>query len=163
MVGSAVWDEALRGAIERCESRRFTTYFASYGEPDTRAQDLIRHRRGIAIAIGGTDDFFPSLAEKVEALEEFNHPHPLSVATAVATVKKYLVQPSHRIRLHDLVADEIERVQHWVLDDQAFEDAPVSGEAILDRLVRYETVTKFCEGWWQRVATGARRPTPHSG
>jgi hypothetical protein len=42
---SADWDIALRSAIERCPSRRFTTYWPAYGKVGDRARSLINHRR----------------------------------------------------------------------------------------------------------------------
>jgi hypothetical protein len=41
---SAEWDMALRAAIERCPSRRFTTYWASIREPTPAARSLIELR-----------------------------------------------------------------------------------------------------------------------
>jgi hypothetical protein len=41
---SATWDHALRAAIQRAPNRRFTTAWASRGEPSQAALDLIRFR-----------------------------------------------------------------------------------------------------------------------
>jgi hypothetical protein len=68
---SADWDVALRNAIERAPSRRFTTYWASRGTPSEVANNLIQHRQGQLISITDADHFFTSLQEKVEALERF--------------------------------------------------------------------------------------------
>src|SRR5271165_2382258 len=38
---SADWDTALRSALERCSSRRFTTYWAQRGELGTKAANLV--------------------------------------------------------------------------------------------------------------------------
>lgn len=35
---------------------------------------------------------------------------PLSTAIAIAELKRYLPDPTHRIRLHDLVINEVNRV-----------------------------------------------------
>ncbi len=100
---SAEWDTALCGVIERCKSHRFTTYWATRGEPGEKAQQLIQVRRANMISIQSADTFFRELAEKVSALDEYSQPHPLSAKLAVASLKKYLVDDRYRIRLHDLV------------------------------------------------------------
>lgn len=41
---SGEWDTALRSAIERCPSRRFTTYWAARKEPRGLAKDLFKRR-----------------------------------------------------------------------------------------------------------------------
>ena len=41
---SAEWDGALRSAMTRAPSRRFTTYWATQGEPSDKAQHLIAQR-----------------------------------------------------------------------------------------------------------------------
>ena len=65
---------------------------------------------GQLISISDADNFFTTLQEKVEALERFSQPHPLSVKTAVASTKKYLAEDRYRIRLHDLIDEEVTRV-----------------------------------------------------
>ncbi len=107
---SADWDVALRTAIERAPSRRFTTFWASKGVPSETASGLVQHRSGQLITIADADNFFTTLQEKVEALERFSEPHPLSVKTAVASTKKYLAEDRYRIRLYDLIDEEVTRV-----------------------------------------------------
>ena len=41
---SAEWDTALRRAIKRAPSRRFTTYWTAYGDLNEKAKNLIEHR-----------------------------------------------------------------------------------------------------------------------
>ena len=50
---SAEWDGALRKAINRAPSRRFSTYWAARGEPGDEAQRLIDHRGAQVIPIMG--------------------------------------------------------------------------------------------------------------
>jgi hypothetical protein len=56
------------------------------------------------------NQLFESLLEKVHALGDMAAPHPLSAKMAAATVKRYLVDPSAKIRLRDLVHDETEKL-----------------------------------------------------
>jgi hypothetical protein len=106
---SAQWDVCLRGAIERCKSRRFTTYWAVRGDLTPDAQRLLDLRAGVRIPIRDADSFMQELAEKVVALDELNQPHPLSVASAVATTKRLLASDSTLIRFHDLLQQETEK------------------------------------------------------
>ena len=50
---SAEWDKALRTAIERAPSRRFTTFWALHGEASAQAKDLIDRRNALVIPIDG--------------------------------------------------------------------------------------------------------------
>ena len=107
---SAEWDTALRAAIERAKSRRFSHFWAVRGEPGNAAKRLIEHRQGQKLLIEDADSFFSELGRLVEALEQFSRPHPLSTDAAVASLKGYLTEPKHRIRLADLVGGEVDRV-----------------------------------------------------
>jgi hypothetical protein len=107
---SAEWDTALRAAIERAVSRRFSHFWAVRGEPGNAAKRLIEHRQGQKLPIANADSFFSELGRLVEALEQFSRPHPLSTDAAVASLKGYLAEPKHRIRLADLVGGEVARV-----------------------------------------------------
>ena len=117
---SSAWDTALRNAILRAPTRRFTTFWLAKGEPTDEAKRIIRHRKAEVIPIESADLFFTELRENVESLEELDRFHPVSTAVAVATVKRYLAEPRHRIRLHDLVHEETERV-YQELSSERFE------------------------------------------
>jgi hypothetical protein len=106
---SAEWDVALRSALERCPSRRFTTYWATRSPLTDKADRLVKHRKGEVIRIQDASHFFGDLFQKVCSLEELTTPHPLSAKMAAAEVKRYLVDPTSRIRLRDLVVCETER------------------------------------------------------
>lgn len=107
---SAEWDTALRAAVERVVSRRFSHFWAVRGEPGKAAKRLIEHRHGQKLPIADADSFFSELGRLVEALEQFSRPHPLSTDAAVASLKGYLAEPKHRIRFSDLVCEEIDRM-----------------------------------------------------
>jgi hypothetical protein len=106
---SASWDRALRRAIERCPTRRFTTWWAAKGELGGEASGLVAQRRARVVPIESADSFFQQLIGRLIALEDIASPHPASPAISVAMVKRYLVDPSQKIRLHDLVMDEVTR------------------------------------------------------
>jgi hypothetical protein len=105
---SGEWDDALRAAIARCPTRRFTTWWAARGgRLQDRARDLVTGRRAQVIAIEDADEFLTSLEQKILSLEELDRPHPLSAKLAVAELKRYLLDPQQAIRLHDLVFGEV--------------------------------------------------------
>jgi hypothetical protein len=165
---SAKWDAALRNAIEAAPSRRYSMYWASPGPPsDIVAQLLVR--RGAAdnvIRIEDADTFFRDLADKVFAAADGLRASPLSVATAAQLVKRYLVDPRHKIALHDVVLAEAGRVvqalegPHFPLDDK-----DTDGEALAKRLRLYEEATEVLVGmvvvgaaWSDKVANNEIAP-----
>jgi hypothetical protein len=103
---SGEWDSALRAAFERCPSRRYNTFWATRTIPAGRAQDLISLRGATIITIRDADSFFITVAEKVSSLEDSALVHPLATKIATATLKRYLAEPKHCIRAHDLVLEE---------------------------------------------------------
>ncbi|MDN7858330.1 SIR2 family protein [Burkholderia cepacia] len=119
---SADWDVALRAGIDRAPSRRFPMYWATRGEPGKAAKALIERRGGRVISINGADEFFDSLEQRVRAIEALNRPHPLSTDIAVAMLKEYLPDPLHRIRLHDFLTAEFNRINDRL--DQTGKHAP---------------------------------------
>ena len=137
---SAEWDGALRSALIRASSRRFTTYWAVRGEPSEKAQHLIHHRRAQVIPIKDADDFFQTVQQQVESIEEFSRPHPLSTEAAVASLKRYIPDPQHRIRLSDLIDNTVERIVE-VTSGEAFsvESSPEPiTESVTARVRGYE-------------------------
>jgi hypothetical protein len=116
---SADWDVALRQAIERCRSRRFTTFWATRSPLANYAKRLADHRRAEVIVISDANEFFTKLYEKVTALDESAAAHPLSAKIAAVTVKRYIVDPAAKIRLNDAVIEETERCVAQ-LSDSAF-------------------------------------------
>lgn len=143
---SGDWDTALRAALERCKSRRFTTFWTARGAVSSAARKLITHRAAVEFPIIGADEFFSELQQKVSALSSLDAPHPLSIKTAEATMKRMLADPvRNRIELHDMVKREVERVMESTSDARM----PVSGAItaptldaeIRKRLGDYESIT----------------------
>ena len=136
---SAEWDGALRAALERAPSRRFTTYWSVRGQPGNEAQRLIDHRRAQVVRIKDADDFFGNVQQYVESIEAYSRPHPLSTEAAVASLKRYIPEPRYRIQLSDLVNDSVERVVE-VISGEAFSvDGPrPTTESVTARVRHYE-------------------------
>ena len=140
---SAQWDPALRAAIERCPSRRFTTFWAARGRLVEEAQGIIAHRRAELVQIEGADTFFQELFEKVLALENISSRHPLSTATAVTTLKRYLPEERHKIRAHDLVMDEANRLRAELSETRfPLDGTNVTIEDIANRMREYVALSE---------------------
>ena len=107
---SAEWDTALRNAILRAQSRRFTTYWALHGQETDKARQLIAHRDAQVIRIESADAFFEDVRQHVESIEEFSRPHPLSTEAAVASLKRYVSERRYRVELSDLIDVTVDRV-----------------------------------------------------
>lgn len=153
---SAEWDEALRTAITRASSRRFSTYWAARGEPSEAAKALIQHRRAELIPIADADTFFFQLNEKVQALEDFDRPHPLSTDVAVASLRKYLSEPRYRIQLDDLIRRETAQVLKAISGADFDANVPLGAEALTQRVKAYEAV---CETLFAMALTAGRWST----
>ena len=69
---SATHDTALRQAILRCPTRRYSTFWTRRGEPLTEAAELIQSRKAEEIQITSADDFFERLADAVQSLRNSN-------------------------------------------------------------------------------------------
>ena len=151
---SAEWDIALRQALFRARSRRFSTYWAVRGKLGNEAQQLVVHRKSEVVRIENADSFFSTLQQSVEAIDEFAPPHPLSTAVAIASIKRYLVEPTHRIRLTDLVRRNVDEVVELTSEEHvSIEQGPLpTNESTTERLRRYDAV---CSTLLSMAAVGA--------
>lgn len=142
---SGEWDEALRAALERCPNRRFTALWADPGELKTRARNLAT-LRGIEVVDSlDADRLFVKLDETLLSLTEIaERRFPLSPAVATATAKRWLAEPDkNRIRLHDMVMEEVDRVCATASPEHfPTESCPPGGEELKRRLERYEALTE---------------------
>ena len=151
---SADWDVALRKALLRAPSRRFTTYWAAYGQTKDEAQRLINHRRAQVIDIENADKFFGTVQEKVASIEQFSQPHPLSTESAVASLKRYLPEPRYEIRLSELIEESVTRVVESVSTPLFDVDSPdPDTETVTARVRAYEGA---CSTLLAMATTGGR-------
>lgn len=110
---SADWDVALVDAIKAVRSRRYPLFWTSRSPAGVQASELIARHRATAILNATADEFFPDLLSRLEALDALSAA-PLSGAMAVARLKSWLVDPTARIRVHDLVMAEVDSVVDFV-------------------------------------------------
>ena len=140
---SATWDVALRDAILGAPNRRFTTVWSYVGDLSAEAETLIQARSAIKVKVSSADAFFGDLNEKLEALESFDTPHPLSVELAVRMAKRFVAEDRYRIQLHDLVMAETEMVLtamkglsvHAKFSDASYVERAKQYEVMTERLV----------------------------
>ncbi len=136
---SAEWDNALSNAIERAPSRRFTTFWALRDEASAQARELINRRNAQVISIDGADEFFGSVQQHVEAIEEFSKPHPLSTEAAVASLKRYLPEQRFQIQLGDLIDSTVERVKKAISGAEFDVGSPIpTPESVTTRIRAYD-------------------------
>ena len=136
---SAEWDVALRDAMFRNNSRRFTTYWTVRNEKSDQGQRMITHTQAAEIFIQDADSFFQDLHHQIEAINEFSKPHPLSAKIALASLKRYLSESRYRIHFNDLVDKEVTRILDITSRDDFSVHDEVTQETVTKRIQRYES------------------------
>jgi len=139
---SGEWDHALKAAMMRAPNRRYSVFWAARGAIGTAADELIRHRRARIIPIDSADTFISKLGAQVEALEASQRENPLSIDLLIASAKRFLSKPEHRIQLDELFSDQTNRL----LKELDGPDFAVSHQWAPDvfrrRVIRYEATTE---------------------
>lgn len=139
---SGEWDHALRAAFLRAPNRRYPVYWAARGSLVSGASELASHRSARTIPITGADEFFQSLQQRVETLEQSLRQNPVSIDLLVNGAKRYLAKPEHRIQLDDLFSQEAERLLKQLDDDQFTPQGQWSQDEFRSRVQRYEALTE---------------------
>ncbi len=135
-------DLALRNAIVRSNSRRYTTYWCHISALNEESSALISHRRAVLIQIENANSFFVELSDRILAIQRFGQHHPLEIRVAVETLKRYLTEERFRIRLRELVRDSTERL---IADISAHDypvEAAISNEEFVERVHQIESATE---------------------
>jgi hypothetical protein len=172
---SAESDTALRRAIERSPTRRFTTFWSAFGDTNEPTENLIRLREAEVIAGLDADRFFGDLADSCEALASVTGPSALSVAASVALAKRELSGTETAISLHDRLRHEVERVRDLDIlrpdarrsgDDQIAVVAEFAREAEL--LVALTATVAYwgtpqTDVWWTGELARLARPAQAGG
>jgi hypothetical protein len=105
---SADWDEALVAALESAPARRYPLYWDARSSTGNTAARLLNARAGTALPAESADELFAGLADDLDTLDRLSEP-PMSLAMAVAKLKKFLPDPVRRIqpRLHSWVGRDV--------------------------------------------------------
>ncbi|PJE43106.1 MAG: hypothetical protein CUR33_07335 [Pseudomonas sp.] len=139
---SGEWDHALRAAFLRAPNRRYPVYWAARGALGTGACELATHRSAKTIPISGADEFFQTLQQRVETLEQNQRQNPLSIELLVNSTKRYLAKPEYRIQLDELLSQETERLMAQLDANQFTPQGQWSQEEFRSRVRRYEALTE---------------------
>lgn len=139
---SGEWDHALRAAFLRAPNRRYSVYWAARGSLGNGAIELAAHRSAKPIPITGADEFFQSLQQRVETLEQSQRQNPLSLELLVNSAKRYLAKPEHRIQLDELFSQEAERLLTQLDDSQFSPHGQWDQDEFRSRVQRYEALTE---------------------
>lgn len=139
---SGEWDHALRAAFLRAPNRRYPVYWATRGTLGAGAQELAAHRAARTVPITGADEFFQTLQQRVETLEQSQRQNPLSVELLVNSAKRYLAKPEYRIQLDELFAQETERLLDQLEGDTFAAQGQWSQESFRARVRLYESLTE---------------------
>lgn len=105
---SAESDNALVAAMERITSRRYPLYWDRRSSKGEAAIRILAQHQGVVVPAASADELFDGLLTRIDALERLGEA-PLTIAVAVARLKRYLADPVRRVDLHDLVIREVER------------------------------------------------------
>lgn len=136
---SGDWDIGLRGAIERIKGRRYSTFWITKNNPTEASNSLVKFRSAAVITVADADSFFVGLEEKLSAIDDLSS-HPMSSKLAVITLKKYLAEDKYKIRLHDLISDEVQRVC-LALDEKFFSmNGALNSEILTERANKYSLI-----------------------
>jgi hypothetical protein len=140
---SAEWDKALRSALERCKSHRFTTFWTYRSAPKEQTKSLIELRRAEAVNISDADTFFNNVKENVLVLDDLEATHPASPQIAVKRLKKYLVEEKYRIDLHDLISGEVEKLYEKMSEENfPLKDVQFRISELEKRIGRYKAISE---------------------
>ncbi|HCG39382.1 MAG TPA: hypothetical protein DEW09_09940 [Pseudomonas sp.] len=139
---SGEWDHALRAAFLRAPNRRYPVYWAARGTLGSGASELATHRSTKTIPISGADEFFQTLQQRVDTLEQSQRQHPLSVELLVNSTKRYLAKPEHRIQLDELLSQEAERLMAQLDGSQFAPHGQWNQDEFRSRVRRYEALVE---------------------
>lgn len=141
---SGEWDVALRDALEARTSRRYACYWFGVGPLPACAKGLTQRLGAEVVQTQGADAAFAELEEKVGALRRLSSPHPLSAAMSADSVKEYIAEDRHRVRLHDLVQGATEQARDAVrkIAQASVAEPNVNAETLAATLGRYESAAE---------------------
>ena len=138
---SGEWDHALRAALLRAPTRRYSTFWLARGRLSGRGEELIAHRRATVVEGVDADTFFDGLNVKLETIQQSRQPNPLGIELTIAMAKRFMAKPEHRIQLDDLVATQTHQaVTHFAAIFESKEDR--RSQSFTDWVLTFEAVVE---------------------
>ncbi len=107
---STEYDAALRRALERGRTQRFTCWWTTRGGLTEAAGRLSEHCSAEIVEIESADDYFGRLADACDSLQALNRKQPASIDVAVASAKSELDGQHRAVSVHDQLRDEMQRI-----------------------------------------------------
>lgn len=140
---SAEWDRALAELVREVDSRWFSTYWNSFRLPSKAAELIVEARSASVVPGMDANTFYLGLREAVESLEDMCNSDLVSARIAEASLKRYISDPGKRIRIHDLVHSETNRVRASVLSSTSVDyTEELNTDSIDERLNYYDSTTE---------------------
>ena len=139
---SGEWDHALRAAILRNPSRRYSMFWTTVGKPNNRAVELINHRAGNFVPITDADSFFANVRDQVETLASTHRKSPQTTDLLVSSTKRYLAEDKYRIRLDDLFESEVRSLLRKLEAPEFSMHDQWSGEEFRRRIAIYDAAVE---------------------
>lgn len=106
---SADWDIALANQLESAV-RRYPLFWDSRSGTGNRARQLLAARSGQVVLSPGADELFTELNEALLSLRTLAEP-PLTTEMALVRMKRYLLDPTRRIDVFDLLMRKTDVVE----------------------------------------------------
>jgi hypothetical protein len=139
---SGEWDDALRAALLRVPSRRYPSFWGMRGKPASGAEAIISQRKAVVIPITEADAFFSTMAERVKTLTETRKQSPLTIDLLVGSVKRYVARPEFRIRLDEVITQEVNKLFDRLESKELCPQGSWSVDEFRRRLKVYEAATE---------------------
>ncbi|MBI5961448.1 MAG: SIR2 family protein [Chloroflexi bacterium] len=117
---SGDWDIALQTALYEAKSRRYSIFWSFYPQLSDSSNKLIKHREARSIGPIEADSLFVELQRMIEALQQFDHAHPLSAKVAVERTKK-LLSDDRQIELEELVRFEVGQAYNTLISPEFYD------------------------------------------
>lgn len=139
---SGEWDHALRAALLRAPNRRYPIAWSVRGKLGDGADELVRVRGARVVQIESADNFFGTIQQRVETLDQGRLQNPNNIDLLVADVKRYVAKAEYRIRLEDTFSNEIARLLAELNALDFNSDSQWDKNEFVRRVDLYESVTE---------------------
>lgn len=158
---SAESDVAMRDAILKTKTRRYSIFWSSRSDFGEKAKEIIANRKAQLIVTPSADDFFRGLKEKVNILRRFPETNAVDIEVAIRRAKHLVAEPSGNVELRDLLISETEAFASLLATDNRFDlsSPDLSDGSQRTRLKDYE---QSAERLAKILAVGAFHLGPNS-